>query len=121
MKWVQWIMLAALATASTGCKKGKTVLRDPEVYKNEIGFLQMALEQDTELLEAHLKDGSCSCDEDGAWNNETCEMSALNVLVVQARLGWHVDMMMYLGGLSEERPPEDPPEVAEPSTLCPGD
>ena len=116
-RWVTWGVLATVMAGSVGCKR--IVLRDPEVYKNEVFFLQMALEQDTDLLEAHLNDGSCSCDEDGAWSNETCETTALNVLVVRARLDWHVAQMMYLGNVIKERPPETPPEVADPSTLCP--
>jgi len=120
MRLAHYIVLGTVAVAAlglTGCKKG-VVLRDPVVYKNEIAFMQMALEQDTELLEHHLKDGSCTC-EDGAWASVECEDTALNILVIQNRLQWHVDMMHYLGKLSEERPPEEPPEVPEPSTLCP--
>ena len=120
MRWVQWIMLSAIIAGSVGCKKTGVVLRDPEVYKNEIAFMQMALEQDTELLEAHLADGTCSCDEDGDWNNETCEMSALNVLVIQYRLQYHVDLMLYNAKLLDDRPPTEPPDVPELSTLCPG-
>jgi hypothetical protein len=102
---------------SLGCTT-KVVLRDPEVYKNELAFFEMALQQDTALLEAHLADGSCSCDESGAWNNEVCETSALNILVVKLRLRWHLDMMLYNGRLLEKRPPVEP-EVPEPSSLCP--
>lgn len=121
MRLTSYILLGAVALASlglTGCKKPAVVLRDPEVYRNEIAFMQMALEQDTELLQHHLNDGSCTC-EDGAWTTVECEDTALNILVVQNRLQWHVDMMHYLGKLTEERPPEEPPEVPEPSTLCP--
>jgi len=118
MRWVQWIMLAAVTAGSVGCKKPGVVLRDPEVYRNEIAFMQMALEQDTELLEAHLADGTCTCT-DGAWTSETCEMTALNVLVIQHRLQYHVDLMFYNAKMKEERPPTEPPEVPDPSSLCP--
>jgi hypothetical protein len=100
------------------CQKPTIVLRDPEVYRNEIAFLQMALEQDTELLKAHLADGSCTCT-DGAWVTEVCETSALNVLVIQYRLQYHVDLMLYNAKMIQERPPTEPPEVPDPSTLCP--
>ena len=122
MKWVQYGVLGALMASSvalTGCKK-PIVLRDPDVYKNEIAFMQMALEQDTELLKHHLADGSCTC-EDGAWVTVECEDTALNILVIENRLDWHIGMMMYLGKQTEERPPEEPPEVPEPGTLCPSD
>lgn len=107
-----------LATASSGCKK--VVLRDATTYKNEIYLLEMAIEQDTELLRSHLADGSCSCDEDGNWNNEVCETSALNVVVMERRLKWHVAMMMYLGGITDERPGDEPAVSEEDvAALCP--
>ena len=49
MKLASYLVLGAVAVATlglTGCKKG-VVLRDPQVYNNEIAFMQMALEQDT--------------------------------------------------------------------------
>jgi hypothetical protein len=101
-----------------GCKKIGVVLRDPEVYRNEIAFFQMALEQDTELLEGHLADGSCACEE-GAWTTVECEMTALNVLVVRHRLQYHVDMMHYNARMRDKRPSKEPPKVPDPSTLCP--
>mgnify|MGYP003393556459 CR=1 FL=1 len=95
----------------------RVVLRDKEVYRNEISFFQMALEQDTELLEAHLANGKCSCGADGVWSDEICEMTAQNILVIRHRLTWHVAMMHYNAGLSETRPPIEP-EVPETSSLC---
>lgn len=111
------LLLVPLVLFSLGCA-GKVVLRDPEVYKNEIAFFEMALEQDSALLEAHLADGSCSCDASGAWSSEVCETSALNILVIKHRLRWHLDMMLYNANLLETRPAVEP-EVPEPSTLCP--
>lgn len=115
--WLGAVVAVTLGT--TACRRG-VVLRDPETYKNEVYLLQMTIEQDTELLAEHLVDGSCSCDEDGAWNNDVCESSAFNILVMRKRLDWHVAMMLYLGGLEEEDPGEAPPvseeEVAD---LCP--
>lgn len=120
-KWVKYTMLGLVAAATLGgCKRGKVALRDAETYKNEVYLLQMAIEQDTELLAAHISDGSCSCDEDGAWNNEVCEASAFNVLVMTERLDWHVAMMMYLAGIEDENPGEEPPvDPADISKLCP--
>lgn len=117
MKWLNLLLLCVVVLATTACKKPGVTLRDPEVYRNEIALLQMAIEQDTELLAEHINDGSCSC-EDGEWNNEVCEASALNVVVMRARLEWHVAMMLYLGNLSDTNP-GDEPEVPDPSTLCP--
>jgi len=125
MRYMKFLVLGAVLTgvlATTGCKKPKVVLRDPETYKNEVYLFQMVIEQDTELLAAHLADGSCSCDEEGNWNNEVCETSALNIVTMRARLDWHVAAMMYLAGLSDENPGEEP-EVSEDQMkeLCPGD
>lgn len=123
MNSIRYATLGAVLGTSvlaSGCKRPAVVLRDPEVYQAEIAFLQMALEQDTLLLEHHLADGSCSC-EDGAWTTVECEDTALNVLVIRHRLGWHVDMMHYLGKLSDERPPAEPPDVPDPASLCPAD
>jgi hypothetical protein len=94
-------------------------LRDPDVYKNEIAFLQMSLEQDTELLR-HYLGTSCTCDEEGMWTSIECEDTALNVLVIENRLQYHVDLMLYNAKLLDERPPKDPPAVPDPSTLCAG-
>lgn len=108
-----------LATAVSGCQNASVVLRDPGVYRNELAFFQLALEQDTELLAAHLADGSCSCDAEGAWTSDVCESTALNVLVIRSRLTWHLDLMRYFIRDLKERPPKDPPEVPDPSSLCP--
>lgn len=122
MRWVKYTVLAVMATvalgATTGCKKGKIVLRDPETYKNELYLFEMVIEQDTALLAEHIADGSCSCDEDGNWNSETCENSAINVVAMQARLKWHIAAMMYLGNQTEENPGPEP-EIPDPATLCP--
>ena len=124
MSWVQWAMLrtflAVLLLAPVACKKPGVVLRDPETYKNEIAFFQMALEQDTELLEHHLGAGSCTCD-GGGWTTVECEDTALNVLVIRHRLQYHVDLMLYNAKMKDERPPKEAPEVPDPSTLCPGE
>jgi hypothetical protein len=115
----QILFLTALLTTAASCEKASIVLRDPGVYRNEVAFFQMALEQDTELLATHLADGSCTCDADGSWSSDVCESTALNVLVIRSRLSWHLEMMKYFIRDRDERPPEEPPEVPETSTLCP--
>jgi hypothetical protein len=121
MRAIKLLLLSTLSVSMLGtsaCKR--VVVRDALTYKNEIYLLEMAIEQDTALLREHLADGACKCDEDGNWSSESCEMAALNVVVMGARLKWHIAMMMYLGGLSEENPGEEPP-VSEEDTaaLCP--
>lgn len=98
------------------------VLRNAPTYQNEILFLQMVIEQDTDLLKEHLHDGSCSCDMEGNWSTELCEQTALNVLVMERRLAWHINMMMFLGGFSETHPGEEPAvSETEIQTLCPNE
>jgi hypothetical protein len=99
-----------------GCKTS-VVLRDPVVYKNEIGFLQMALEQNVESLR-HFLNETCSCDEGGQWKTVECEDAALNVVVIESRLQYHVDLMLYNARLLETRPPKEAPVIPEASTLC---
>jgi len=120
MKHVKLLMLGAALTASlAGCKKGKVVLRDPEVYKNEIGVFQMGIEQQVELLKGFMAT-SCSCGEDGAWSSVECEDAALQVVTWDARLEWHIAMMKYNGGLIDERPGDEPPVSEEDmAALCP--
>jgi len=113
------LALVGVVLSNTGCKG--VILRDPEVYHNEILFVQMALEQDTELLREHLGDGSCTCDAEGVWSSQTCEQTALNILVIENRLAWHVGMMLYNANMVRTRPPTEVPEVPETSTLCPGE
>ena len=113
------IVGAMLMATLGGCKQGKVVLRDPEVYKNEIGVFQMGIEQQVELLKGFVA-ASCSCDEDGAWSTIECEDAALQIVTWEARLDWHVDMAMYNGGLLSERPGDEPPVSEEDmAALCP--
>ena len=120
-KWMKKLALGAALIGmlgTTACKR--VIVRDSETYKNEIYLLEMAIQQANELLRAHIADGSCSCDEDGNWNNEVCETSAFNVVVMETRLEWHVAMMMFLGGLAEVDPGVEP-EVSMDAfaDLCP--
>jgi len=111
-------LLFSLVVMSVGCKKPMASIRDPNVYANEIDFLRMAITQQTSLLEYHLQDGSCVCVEQ-EWTVEECEKTAKSILVMRARLDWHLALMEYNGSLREDRPPKDPPEIPESTTLCP--
>ena len=63
----------------------------------------------------------CECEEIAGvkgFVSRECQQLAETVVVLKARMEYHTNMMRHLGGLIEDRPPKDPPEVPEPSTLC---
>lgn len=105
------------ATAMIGC--GGVSVREPEVYEAEIEFVQAASDESVERLKALIED-YCVCQE-GEFIHNVCEDAADTALVIESRMGYHLDFMLYLGGISEERPPKDPPEIPEIPTLCPHD
>lgn len=113
------LALLTLLLCLTSCKTTGVILRDPDVYWNEIRFVDMALTQNTELLKAHIDAGHCSCDADGKWNSELCEKSAANVATLEARLDWHLAQMEYLGRFKEKKEPGELPEIPDSSYLCP--
>lgn len=119
MKWVKWICISVVLLSTTAsCKR--VILRDPDVYWNEIRFFEMALKQNTQILREYVESGACSCDEEGNWTEDVCERAATNVVTIESRLGWHVANMEYLGKFNADPPPEQEPEIPSPSTLCPG-
>ena len=99
------------------------IVREENVYRNEVKFLQATAEQEADALSGFVA-AHCECktvDPNGATGFVTkeCLSAAKLVQVVRARIPYHVDMMLYLAGLKEERPPEVPPEVKPPEELCP--
>lgn len=111
-----FLLVCGLVLPSCGTKK--VVLRDAGVYKSELEFLQMALRRSTDLLEDHLQENHCSCDEYRNWTTETCEESAKTILVIRARLTYHINLMLFNAGL-RETPSRELPEIGHPSELCP--
>jgi len=114
MRFLKYI-LAVLILTSCGAS-----VRDPEVYKSEIDFLQAAsdeqVERGIELIHA-----KCKCaDVFGVkvFETKACQDFAETLIVVKYRVKYHTDFMLYLGGLTEERPPEYPPEIPDATELC---
>ena len=97
----------------------KYVVREQSVYKAEIDFFSAATGEAVEKGESMLAE-FCKC-EDGQWSGLACSEMAETVVVLKARMGYHTDFMLYLGGVSGTRPPEDPPEIPEASSLCPAE
>lgn len=119
MRFLVISIMVYLAIASIGCQ-GKIVVRDAKVYKAELEFFDAASREVSERAQAII-DLKCECEEVAGTKGfitRECQQLAETILVLKARMGYHTNMMRHLGGLIEERPPKDPPEVPEPSTLC---
>lgn len=116
----KWVFCAVIATILVaGCKKA--AVRDASVYKAELDFIDAAAEEQVERGKALIA-SSCKCVEiEGvkAFGTRACSELAETILVIEARMGYHTDMMRFLGGLTDKRPPEESPEIPEPETLCP--
>lgn len=112
------VVLLSVLTMLTGC--GPAV-RDKKVYRAEIDFMEAAASEQVERGIA-LIDSVCKCEEIAdtkGFVTTECHELAETILVVKYRTRYHTEFMRYLGGISNRRPPEDPPEVPETSTLCP--
>ena len=96
----------------------KVVLRDARIYQTELDFLQMALRQSHDLLESHLRRGTCICSPYGDWSDPVCEDTAKTILVLEKRVVYHIWMMEYNAGLRKE-PLMELPDLGHPSELCP--
>ena len=103
----------------SGCNKH--IVRDAKVYAAEIAFVGSAANEQVENALALMK-VSCECREpDGLplqFVTRECLDMAQTVVVVRARMDYHLAYMQYLGGLIKERPSDVPPEVPEANTLC---
>ncbi len=102
----------------SGC--ASVAVRDLSTYRNEVKFLAAASTQEADAIEA-LMPAACKCEEQGGekyWATQECETAADLVQTVRARVPYHVAMMLYLGGDTEERPPKDPPEIPNSTDLC---
>lgn len=103
----------------SGCA-GQVAVRDLSTYRNEVKFLAAASTQSADALEGLMPD-QCKCEEqDGEifWLTEACETAADLIQTVRTRVPYHVAMMLYLAGDTEERPPETPPEIPKATDLC---
>ena len=110
------VLIATCFVLLASCKR--YVVRNAEVYNAELAWFQQAGEQTAELS-AELVEKGCVCDEDGYFEDPTCEDLADNIVTIRARMAWHVEMARYNAGVTETRPPKDPPEIPAAESLCP--
>ena len=102
----------------------KQVCRDKDTYQFEADFAARAVAEETLLLSAAVHD-YCSCranaDGDILWvgnNREWCEKAATTVQTLKVRMPWHHSMQLYVAGLIEEEPSEEPPKIPPATDLC---
>lgn len=115
------MVMALVVLAVSACNP--KIVREENVYRNEVKFMQATATQQADTLAAFIA-ANCECktvDPNGAigFVTKECLSAAKLVQVVRARVPYHVDMMLYLAGLKEERPPKTPPDVPPPEELCP--
>lgn len=113
----------AMGMLLPACKKPIASIRNPNVYANEIDYNNMVQNQAVDHLRFWFSE-NCSCDSAGAYRGDfadECEKTAKHILVVETRQPYHTQLMEYNGSLREDRPPEEPPEIPDPSTMCPGE
>jgi len=112
------VIAAIVAMILIGC--GPAV-RDPEVYSAEVDFMEAAAAEQVERGIAVI-DEYCTCEEVlgvKGFTTESCNNLAETILVVKHRMKYHTEFMRYLGGIHAKRPPKEPSEVPDPSSLCP--
>lgn len=107
--------LLCLMAVSASCNDA--VIRDRVVYETELNFMEKASLDQAALLEDWIN-AHCTCAE-GSFTTKECRKSAEAVVVVRARFPWHKAMSRYNAGIDEKAPPQDPPAIPDPSTLCP--
>lgn len=102
-----------------GCSR--TVIRDAKVYKEELNFFDASSEEVVKNAKVVISN-SCQCmEQEGVmvFTTEACSNLADTVLVMDSRVKYHTDMMRFNAGLTETRPPKDPPVIPEANSLCP--
>lgn len=115
---MRFFVLFVLVLSLLGCTK--TVVRDAATYKEELNFFDAASEEAVTNGKALIA-SICECSEiEGVKGFTTveCKDLAETVLVLEARVKYHTNMMRFNSGLIDERPPEEPPVVPDANTLC---
>lgn len=110
------LLIAALCAMSLLSACPDVAVRDTKVYKFEIKFMEEANLQQAAELAVWVK-GAC-CVDGKIKEDPLCKKRAKLVQVVRTRIPYHRDMMNYLGGITEKRPPKAAPKVPPIDDLC---
>lgn len=97
----------------------KYIVRDTVVYQTELNQYDAWATKQAALLKGFVA-LYCTCDETKKFTTPECIQSADFILTIEARAAWHKEMSLFLAGITETRPPKDPPEIQPSSSLCPG-
>lgn len=111
------LLTLLLLMGVVGCTKH--VVRDAAVYTTEMNQYDSWAKKQAGLLKEFLGE-HCTCDAAKKFTTKRCSSSADYILTIEARADWHRAMSDFNAGLSEKRPPKDPPAIPANSTLCPG-
>ena len=113
------LVLIGLVLVFSGCKQ--VTVRDAGVYSEGLNFIDAASVEIVERGKA-LIERECECSDKivgvNGFTSSACHRFAETVLVIEARMKYHLEMMEYLGGLSGECPPRNPPDIPDVNTLC---
>ena len=92
-----------------------TAIRDSNTYNLELIYIQQGLERQGEIVLEYIKSTCCL----GSKFTDTlqCNSSVDTYVTIKERTPYHLDMMRYLGRLSNFRP-EPPKIIIEGALLC---
>jgi hypothetical protein len=98
-----------------GC--GGSILRDREAYTEEVLFVRDTANEGALAIRS-LVDALCDCGPDGEWETEPCRNAAFAASILEERVVYHADFMLFLIGYPGiERPEGLPPEVTGTCTI----
>ena len=111
------LVLAVLSPLIMGGSCNQHIVRDRTVFEAETNLAEQMALQPAEMLQVFLL-RECTCDA-GVWTTPECVEVAKLILTVVTRAPYHKAMALYNAGITDDRPPETPPEIPTPETLCP--
>ena len=80
------------------------IKREKAVYASEVNIVKRSSAESAAAINNLLAD-FCVCEE-GRWSASSCEEGDAVASVLEQRMPYHTDMMLFLGGLSETAPEE---------------
>lgn len=114
------LILSAFMVVGGGCFHN-TIVRDTKVVQTELNFFEQVSVQQADLMESLIRSHpDCDCVE-GQLPVGECLKAAKLLLTARVRVPYHKAMALYNAGITEERPPKDPPVVPDPHQVFCGE